>query len=128
MVLQADLFEHLDIIVELYPPLFICMVMSTIVFVADLCFSLSIVLVMCSVYVTFQNIPLFSYLSFCDCHLFLSVCQFQFDCHLQKGSSSSYLRCASCMSNYCPSSTHIQYKSITFIHTQDAPESIMLKV
>ena len=60
---------HLHIIVELYPPLFKSCTCSRLVF------SLSIVLVMCSYNLSMElsRTFLFSYLSFCDCHLFLSV-------------------------------------------------------
>ena len=90
----------MHIVVGSYPPLFTCMVGVISLYLQQTCvFSLSIVLVMC--YCNFSmelsRTFLFSYLSFCDCHLLLSV----FDCHLQWGEFSSYLLCASCTSNYC---------------------------
>ena len=102
MVLQADLFGHLHIIVGSYPPLFTCMVAVKLLYLQQTCvFSLSIVLGMCSCNLSMEpsRTFLFSYLSFCiiaTCH-----CQFQFDYHL-RGEFSSYLQCASCTSNYCP--------------------------
>ena len=91
----------MHIIVELYPPLFTCMVAVKSLYLQQTCvFSLTIVLVMCSCNLSMElsRTFLFSYLSFCDCHLLLS----DFDCHLQWGEFSSYLLCAWCTSNYCP--------------------------
>ena len=78
------------IIVGLHPPLFICMVDVKLLYLQQTCvFLLSIVLVMCSCKLSMElsRTFLFSYLSFCDCHLLLSV----FDCHLQCGEFFSYL-------------------------------------
>ena len=67
---------HIHIIVGLYPPLFTCMVAVKSLYLQQTCvFSLSIVLVMCSCNLSMElsRTFLFSYLSFCDCHLSLSV-------------------------------------------------------
>jgi len=69
---------HMHIIVGLYPPLFTCMVAVKSLYLQQTCvFSLSIVLVMCSCNLSIElsRTFLFSYLSFCDCHLFLiAIC------------------------------------------------------
>ena len=62
----------MHIIVGLYPPLFTCMVAVKSLYLQQTCvFSLSIVLVMCSCNLSMElsRTFLFSYLSFCDCHL-----------------------------------------------------------
>ena len=65
------------IIVELHPPLFICMVDVKSLHLQQTCiFSLSIVLVTCSCNLSMElSRTFFSYISFCDCHLLLiTIC------------------------------------------------------
>ena len=90
----------MHIIVGLYPPLFTCMVAVKSLYLQQTCvFSLSIVLIMCSCNLSMElsRTFLFSYLSFCDCHLsFLS--SLIAVCH--EVNIFPTLLCAS--SDYCP--------------------------